>query len=303
MNKTDRPAAAPTNTTRLYAHSWSEFEIWCAHAGLAARPASGETLETYTAMLCAADYAPGTIGRSIAAIRAHHINTGHRPPDTHGARTILATHRLDRACRGRTPHHSKILSLAELHTILATCDTDTLPGLRDAVILTLGTALMAGPGLLGELDLADITASRHGVSVRVRSSARTAIVVHGRDRRTDPAALTLGWVDELADREVLDGPLLRSCGRGGRLETSGRLGSNTLNLIVRRRAKTAEVDGWQHVTCHTLRATGASLAAAAGVPAATIAGHGHWAPASPAVYEYIDAANSWSRITMPDIGI
>lgn len=301
MNATEPDKPVPANTARAYTRQWTEFADWCARTGLCAFPATSDTLEAYVSALCAANYAPSSIDVAIAAIRAHHIDAGQNIPDATAARRIATAHR-----RGRAPRTARILTLDEIHSMLATCDTDSPRGLRDAVIVALGTALMSNVSALYGLDLADITPVPHGLNIVVRGrghTAHVATVPHGTSQDTDPVTLTRRWIDVLAHHDILDGPLLRSCGRGGRLETSGRLSPGALNLIVRRLAQHAGIAECQEICTHSLRATGATLAAAAGVPTATIAEHGAWAPSSDAVSQYVRAANQWSHIAMHDFGI
>ncbi|HEV3168960.1 MAG TPA: tyrosine-type recombinase/integrase [Actinocrinis sp.] len=301
MNATEFPKPVPANTARTYAQRWAEFAAWCARTGHSPCPATSDTLEAYTSTLCEANYAPSSIDVAIAAIRARHIDAGQLVPDATAARRITAAHR-----RGRAPRNARILTLDEVHSMLATCDTDSPRGLRDAVIVALGTALMSNVSALCGLDLADITPFPRGLNIVVRGRARAthvATVPHGSGQDTDPVRLTRRWIDVLAQHDILGGPLLRSCGRGGRLETSGRLSPGALNLILRRLAQHAGIADCQEICTHSLRATGATLAASAGVPTATIAEHGAWAPSSDAVSQYVHAANQWSHIAMHDFGI
>lgn len=301
MNASESPKPVPANTARTYTQRWAEFAAWCAHTGHSPCPATSDTLEAYTSTLCEANYAPASIDVAIAAIRSHHIGAGQHVPDAIAARRIAAAHR-----RGHTPRNARILTLDEVHAMLATCNTGSPRGLRDAVIVALGTALMSNVSALCGLDLADITPVPHGLNIVVRGRIRAAYVAavpHGSGQDTDPVKLTRRWIDVLAQRDIRDGPLFRSCGRGGRLEASGRLSPGALNLIVRRLAQHAGLADCQEICTHSLRATGATLAAAAGVPTATIAEHGAWAPSSDAVSQYVHAANQWSRIAMHDFGI
>jgi hypothetical protein len=52
-----------------------------------------------------------------------------------------------------------------------------------------------------------------------------------------------------------------------------------------------------------LRAGGATVAYAAGVPVAVIAKHGRWAPASPVVLRYIRAVDRWRDNAMRNVGL
>ncbi|PZG17586.1 hypothetical protein C1J01_17690 [Nonomuraea aridisoli] len=95
--------------------------------------------------------------------------------------------------------------------------------------------------------------------------------------------------------------LLRRINRHGTLGPS--LGADAVNTIVRDLAVRARVPGAETVTAHSLRAGGATVAYAAGVPVAVIAKHGRWSPASPVVLRYIRAVDRWRDNAMRNVGL
>lgn len=300
----------PENTAKAYARQWTVFDAWCRDSGRRSLPATPHTLAEYTGHLCAADYAPASIEQAIAAIQARHRVEGYKgQPDTEAASFVLASHRLERGRRGVRPIQARVLSRGDVRLMLETCDTDTTEGLRDAVVISLGVKIMARQSMLSDLDIIDIEfLPDYGLVVHVLRSktdqeaiGREVAIPRGSDAATDPFALTRRWVDELAGYEITEGPLLRSCGRGGRLQNAGRLSEHTVTRIVRRRAEKAELEDWQRVSAHSLRATGATLAALAGVPAGIIAEHGGWSPTSPTVHGYIRAAQRFEVNAMKGI--
>jgi integrase len=114
--------------------------------------------------------------------------------------------------------------------------------------------------------------------------------------------LTRLWLAALAGHGIEDGPLLRAAGRGGRLRDAGRLSADAIHRIVRRRARQAGIEGWEQVSAHSLRASGATLAAWHDVPAGVIAEHGGWKPTSPTVHGYTRTANRWKNNAMRGTG-
>lgn len=60
--------------------------------------------------------------------------------------------------------------------------------------------------------------------------------------------------------------------------------------------------GWEKVSGHSLRATGATLAAWSDVPAGVIAEHGGWEPTSPTVHSYMRNATQWKNNAMRGTG-
>ena len=71
---------------------------------------------------------------------------------------------------------------------------------------------------------------------------------------------------------------------------------------MRRRAQQAGIQGHEQVTAHSLRATGATLAAWNDVPTGVIAEHGGWVPTSPTVHAYTRTANRGKNNAMRGTG-
>jgi integrase len=303
--------SVPASTARAYAHQWNQFVAWAVATRRTPMPADSATLVEYTAYLCAHDRAPASIEVAIAAIRARHTAGGLRgQPETDAASRLLAQHRGDRSRRGIHPVRARVFTAPEVDLILETCDAATLAGPRDAVILILGIALMADGSTLANLDLGDLRFTDDSSLIVTVHRSRTDPYARGTDLfvapgarpRADPVSLTHQWVDLLDEHGIVDGPLLRSCGRGGRLETAGRMAQGTITSILRRRAALAGIDGTDHVSAYSLRATGASLAACAGVRADVIARHGGWSLGSPIVQRHVDDATDWGENPMSDVG-
>ncbi|WP_157523181.1 hypothetical protein [Herbidospora cretacea] len=76
-----------------------------------------------------------------------------------------------------------------------------------------------------------------------------------------------------------------------------------MNTIVGDLAVRAGVPNAGTVTAHSLRAGGATVAYAAGVPVSVIAAHGRWAPNSPVVLGYIRAVDRWRDNAMRNVGL
>jgi len=67
-------------TRRAYAGDYAAFCAWCAHRGVAALPATAETVAAFLAAEAGRGVKPSTIGRRVAAILYAHKLTGHEPP-------------------------------------------------------------------------------------------------------------------------------------------------------------------------------------------------------------------------------
>lgn len=302
--------AVPANTARAYARQWAAFQAWCTGEGRCELPATGATLTEYTAVLCRAGYAAASVEQAVAAVRVAHRRAGyHGLPDVQGADLVLADHREALARAGRRAKQAKVLDIGEIRAMLERCDATTTPGLRDRVIITVGANLMGRRSELSDLDIVDVEFTDDGMLVYVRKSktdqqalGREVAVPAGVHAESDPVRLTRAWLETLAAHGIEAGPLLRAAGRGGRLAEARRLSPDSIHRIVRRRARQAGITEWEKVGAHSLRATGATLAAWQDVPAGVIAQHGGWKPTSPTVHGYTRAANRWKNNAMRGTG-
>ncbi|MFD1545962.1 hypothetical protein [Nonomuraea guangzhouensis] len=118
---------------------------------------------------------------------------------------------------------------------------------------------------------------------------------------TDPVAAWRDWLEVLDQAGQVGGRLLRRVNRHGTVGPS--LGADAVNVVVRDLAVRTRVPYAETVTAHSLRAGGATVAYAAGVPVAVIAKHGRWAPASPVVLRYIRAVDCWRDNAMRNVGL
>lgn len=306
----DRIAAGvAANTTTAYKRQWALFVVWCEHTGRVSLPATAETLAEYVTVL--ADHgsphlntddeaqledpeashgaSPSTIDQAIAAIRTAHRSAGYGgQPDTAGARLVLRAHR---RAWGRKRKASPVM-IDPLRAMVATCDTTTLKGLRDRVVLVLGFALMARRSELVALDLDDVTETDDGLTVLIRSSktdqdaeGAEIPIPYGQHTDTCPVRVVRAWRAALAEHGITTGRLLRSITRWNGIRKS--LSAAAVNLIVQARAIDAGLPDPEKYSAHSLRAGGPSAAYRAGAPVSAIAAHGRWAEGSPVVLGYI----------------
>lgn len=91
------------------------------------------------------------------------------------------------------------------------------------------------------------------------------------------------------------------------MDRHGRIGQDitgdAINRAIRRLAAADGVPGAEAYTAHSLRAGGATVAYATGVPVSVIARHGRWAANSPVVLGYIRAVDRWRDNAMRDVGL
>ncbi|WP_220448389.1 tyrosine-type recombinase/integrase [Nonomuraea diastatica] len=295
----------PANTRQ-----WAAFTAWCAENGRISLPATAHTLAEYTSRLCEAGQAPASIEQAVAAVRTMHRLAGHAGrPATESARLALRAYKRQRAESGaRSQREAPPITIDVLRAMVSACDLDTPIGRRDRLLLVLGLALMGRRSELVALQRDDVREVADGLEVSIRTSktdkdstGETIAIPRGSHPLTDPVAAWRDWLTVLDQAGQPDGRLLRRINRHGRIGPS--LGADAVNVIVRDLAVRAGVPYAHTVTAHSLRAGGATVAYAAGVPVAVIAQHGRWAPASPVVLRYIRAVDRWRDNAMRNVGL
>jgi integrase len=298
------------NTTRAYDRQWRDFLTWCNRHRRTPFVATGETLAEYVAHLCEEGLSPATIDQAIATVRVAHRIKGHNnTPPAHDARDVLKGYRRERADDGQANQRkAPPVLIPELRKMIETCDLATPRGLRDRLLLVLGLALMGRRSELVALNLGDVTETAEGLEVTIRASktdrdarGETIAIPAGTHPLTNPVAAWREWVAVLAEHGETDGRLLRRIDRHGNIGAS--LSGNAVNVILKGLATAAELPNAELYTAHGLRAGGATVAYAAGVPVATIARHGRWDPKSPVVLGYIRAVDRWRDNAMRNVGL
>lgn len=304
----------PANTSRAYGKVWERFEIWCDLADRTSLPATALTLSIYVDHLCELGRSPSTIEHAIAVVRTKHRLAGYRgQPGTEEVRTMLRGYKKDWSDAGNEVRRAAAAVVESIHAMVATCDVATLRGLRDRAVIVLGFALMGRRSELSRLNISDVTEIEHGLKVRIRYSKTdqeavgvTVTVPYGEHLQTCPVLCTLAWVAALERRGITSGPLFWAIDRFGKVgnERAGRraerLSGHTINKIVQTAATAA---GLSDVSAHSLRAGGATSAAANGKPSAAIAEHGRWDPKSRQLFEYLRASDKLDDNPMKGIGL
>lgn len=301
--------ATPANTARSYATAWASFADWCAATDRTALPATAETLAEYVTHLAGRGLAPSTVEHATAVIRRAHRDAGHdRQPDTRGARLALRAYRRRCAEAGRRPKQAAPAALDPIRAMLTATDPTTTAGMRDRAALAVGFAAMRRGAELVALDLADVTETTNGLIVFVRasktdrnSSGREVMVPYKSRPATCPVRIVRAWREHLAECDITTGRLVRSVDRHGHIGPS--LSTRNLSELIRRAAVRAGIPDAERYSAHSLRAGGATAAAAAGVPAAWIAEQGGWSPKSRAVHGYVRAVNAWTDNAMAAVDL
>ena len=214
-----------SETARLYAGDWRRFQAYCVERGLAALPASPETVAVFLAT-------PGTgraaLARRRAAINHHHRQRGFSPPGGEpGVRVVLrqARRAAPRRIAAAAPDRAMLLRMAE------TCRGD-LAGQRDRALLLLLAAGL-GRAAIVALQAEQLRFTEPGLewsSGGNDGSDRTRLP-RSASAATCPVRAVEDWLRASATRY---GPVFRKVNRWGQLEHAA-LGTDAIRLILLRR--------------------------------------------------------------------
>lgn len=300
----------PENTQRAYIRQWNLFESWCSRLGRVSLPATAQTFADYVTFLAGQEFAPATISQAMGAIRSRHRTNGHQNrPDSQAALLVLRGYRRERAENGeRNQREALPVTIPTLRRMVEAADLSTPVGIRNRLVLVLGLALMGRRSELVALHQADVILVEEGLEVSIRTSktdkesrGEVIAIPRGSHPLTDPVAAWHEWTALLVNAGHTSGRLLRRVDRYGNFGPS--LTGTTVNDIVRSLAHQAGILNWEDYTAHSLRAGGATVAYAAGVPISVIARHGRWSPTSPVMLRYIRAVDKWRDNAMRGVGL
>lgn len=247
--------ADAAGTRRVYASDWRNFNAWALEAGFEPLPALASTVAAYLASQ-AGLYAIATMRRRLAAIARVHREAGHAL-DTK-ASLIRNTLRGIAREHAEPQRQAAALTTAEIRRIVATCEP-SLTGGRDRALLLLGYAGALRRSELVGVDVEDCKFHADALEILIRKSktdregegARISIG-RGQNAATCPVRALEDW---LRAAELRYGPVFRRVTRHGTVEP-GRLSTEAVRLILRKRAGLAGVEGTrlEPISPHGLRA-------------------------------------------------
>lgn len=154
-------------TRAIYGYSWVQFAAWCAEADLTPLPATAETVAMFLAAEASDGRSPSTIARQKAAIRHAHLDAALADPTGDGLVPQLL--KGIRRSGGFSKTAKAPLTEDLLEQVLTPID-DSIAGLRDTAILTLGYAAALRRSELARLTVDDVEVDERGLRVRIRHS-------------------------------------------------------------------------------------------------------------------------------------
>jgi len=160
--------AVPLNTMRAYHGDLGRFATWCTAVGLAAMPATPGTVALYLRALADDGRKMSTIERALAAICTAHTRAGH--PSPWSAPAVADMRAGLRRELGVRPEKKRAADDEVLRRMLAVVPGETLLGLRDRALLTLGWCMAGRRSEVVALDVEDVERVAKGLVVTVRAS-------------------------------------------------------------------------------------------------------------------------------------
>lgn len=248
-------------TRRAYAGDYAAFGVWCSDRGVAALPATAETVAAFLASEAGRGVKTSTIGRRVAAILYAHKLAGHESPTNSEA--VKATMRGIRRSIGTAPTRKAPATADKVRAMVANMPSGLI-GMRDRALLLLGFAGAFRRSELVALNIADIQECEAGLRVFIGKSKTdqesrgvTIAIVPG--AVACPVKAMKAWIEAAA---ITDGPVFRSIAKGERISTA-RLSGKSVADIVKRHASRLGLDP-AAFGGHSLRAGFLTSAAAKG---------------------------------------
>lgn len=317
----DVQAGIPKTTSDAYEGDMRRFADWCDTVGRRVMPAAPQTVTAYLSYLkrtpreaTGRPYGPASMDRIIASIRSTHRAAGYTPPDTMGARKVVAGYREQLSTAKDPAAQTRKASPADrevLRVALAELDRGSLAGKRDAALMLLGHALASRgselvplnwPGSFTELPDGGLQAR---VYRKKRRKWQDVTVVL--DPEPDLCAVrAVRTLVAALDREGFgQGPMFLRMDQHGYLapemtrhgkpigDPSGRMTVEAASDIVQRSIERTGLPGrWRS---HSSRRGFVKSARDAGVDIVDIGRHGGWDDKSKALIGYVDEEDSQGK--------
>lgn len=267
-----REALAP-NTLRGYHTDTGRFRDWCKAQGVAALPATPETVQGFLrAEVEAKPYKVGTLRRRVASIAAMH-RAAELPNPCEAALVRLELKGLARRL-GTGQRQAAPLTERDLHRIRARLG-DTVRDLRDQALLLVGRDLLARASELVALRVEDVQAVEGGAVVALR---RRKTDTEARPYFIGPEATEAlqAWLRRAG---IEAGLLFRSVNKAGKASDRG-LSTRDVGRVLKGRAMQAQLPAAGGVSAHSMRTGMACDLVAANLEVSAVMAAGGWSTPS-----------------------
>ena len=264
----------PANTRRAFASDWAAFTTWCASEGVAALPATDDTVTAYAEHLAGRGLKVATIRRAFTTInKAHKTARVYSPTESAEVQEVL---------KGIV----RTLGSASTRKAAATDGTvkamvaalpDTLTGKRDRALILLGFAGALRRSELVAVHVEDVTFLPDGSADLYLPKSKTdqegkgatlAIRRGSNGPDTCPVRSLRAWIDAAG---ITEGAVFRSVRRGGHV-TADQLRSGSVAEIIKGAASAAGMEP-EAYSGHSLRRGWITTVAKAGAIERSIMAH------------------------------
>ena len=260
-------ASLSANTRRAYAGALKRLDTSIGEGVL-----DDTALAGYLATLFAEGRAPAVAGQVAAAVRLRAKLLGETSPVGPATDRVLAGFRREGRHRGRGQVGGVTWAQADAASALATGDTRTLAGLRDAAIVALASDAMLRVSEIAAIDVADLTHLEDGAGLLKIMSSKTD--QEGRGAVAFLGAPTMrrvrAWTDAAGHTT---GALFRRVRRAN-VVGDDNISARAVRTIIAKRAAAAGVEG--RISGHSLRVGAAQSLAAAGASVVEMQIAGRW---------------------------
>src|ERR1700722_13633112 len=201
------------STQAAYRSDYKIFVSYCTARGLAAMPATVETVMGFLSAEAKGGAKASTLGRRVAAIRYAHKSAGHEPPT--GAEAVKALMRGIRRTIGTTKVQKSPATADVVRSMLDGCP-DTLKGKRDRALLALGFAGAFRRSELVALRVEDLAEAPDGFRITIGAARSTRKgrgrkIAIPRGSKLRPVAAVQGWI---AAARIAEGAVFRRVTKG-----------------------------------------------------------------------------------------
>ena len=256
-------------------------------------PASPEKLQHYL-MGCAEQYNPRTLARRLIGIGQWHQTQGMIDPTKAAvvAKTMSGIARL----HGLPKKQAPAINMSDLGVVIKCLDKDPdIRATRDKAIILTGFFGAFRRSELSALSWEQVEFVSDGVILKIPRSKTDqtgeggdCVIPIGREPKCPVRAL----IDWQAASKQYSGPVFRKISGKGTIGISS-LRPESINRLIRKRAKEARLINWQKMSSHSLRRGFATEAARKGASMPAIQRHGRWRSVK-TVVEYIEAGRQFA---------
>ncbi|HTF71416.1 MAG TPA: tyrosine-type recombinase/integrase [Edaphobacter sp.] len=293
-------AARSKNTTRGYRSAFGQFSAWCGACRWSPLPASPETIVRYISAQ-AGRLKATTLAHHLFAIAKAHRDAGFPSPVRDNQLIAEALKGIKRTYGSAIAQKSPVLT-DDLRAMLRYIP-DTLQGLRDRALLTMGFLGAFRRSELVALDAADVQFTPEGLLITLRRSktdqlgeGRKIAIPHGKHETTDAVRALQMW---LSASGITEGPIFRQV-RAKRVYAE-QLTAQVVALLVKKYIRLASMND-ANFSGHSLRAGFVTSAARNNVPERVIMKQtGH--KSVEMVLRYVRNANAFTENACLSLGL